>query len=45
VGLVVKMLKCEVCGKLYPEGTVCCGVGVRNEMDTRDSSEDVNMSR
>ena len=28
---MVEMLKCEVCGKMYPKGTVCCGVGARNE--------------
>ena len=42
---MVEMLKCEICGKLYPKGTVCCGVGVRNEPYINDYKEDPNVAR
>jgi hypothetical protein len=29
---MVEMVKCEICGKLRPKGTVCCGVSSKNEM-------------
>ena len=42
---MVEMLKCEICGKLYPKGTVCCGVGVKNEPYVRDDFDDPQMDR
>lgn len=39
------VLKCEVCGKLYPQGTVCCGVGARNKVYTRKGMWDPELSR
>ena len=25
-------VKCEICGKIYPKGTVCCGVSKKNQV-------------
>lgn len=27
----MELVKCEICGKLYPKGSICCGVGAKNE--------------
>lgn len=42
---MVEMLKCEICGKLYPKGTVCCGVGVKNETYVTEYQQDPDVSR
>ena len=39
------MLKCEVCGKLYPNGAICCGVGIRNTAYVREEYEEPELSR
>lgn len=37
---MTEMMKCEICGKLYPRGSVCCAVGKRNEPVDRDTFGD-----
>lgn len=39
------ILKCEVCGKLYPKGTVCCGVGTRNRAYLKEDFDEPELSR
>jgi len=42
---MVEMLKCEICGKLYPRGTVCCGVSAKNESYVKEDYEVPQMGR
>jgi hypothetical protein len=40
-----KMIKCEICGKMYPKGSVCCGVSKKNQPYQRDMYDDINFDR
>jgi len=40
-----KLLKCEICGKMYPKGTVCCGVSKKNQPYQDETHDDINFDR
>ena len=39
------MLKCEICGKIYPKGSVCCGVAARNRTYMKGRDDEPQLGR